>query len=58
MKNKSRKVPNNNPSIQQTNMFGLGLRMKLKIKVTTKMMNGVQEGKALKMKVLLRMRKK
>lgn len=58
MKQNSRKVPDKNPSIQQTIMFGLVLGMKPRMRVTTEMMSGAQEGKALKMKVLLRMRKK
>ena len=58
MKQKSRKAPNKNTSVLQTIMFGLVLGMKPKMRVTTKMKSGVQEGKALKMKVLLRMKKK
>ena len=40
--------PNKNASIQRSIMFRLVLGMRPKIWVTTKMMNGVQEGKALK----------
>ena len=58
MNQKSRKAPNKNPNIQQTIMFGLVLGMRAKMSMTTKVMHGVQEGYAPKMKVLLRMRRK
>ena len=58
MKQKNRNSPNKNPRILQTIMFGLVLGMKLKMRVTTNMMSGSQERKAMKMKVLRRMRKK
>ena len=48
MKQKSRKAPNENASIQRSIMFRIVLGTRPKIRVTKKLMNGVQEGKALK----------